>query len=200
MEVYQNAASIARQYHIPSLVHVTEVTQPLGHSTSGSHERYKSKERLDWEKEFDCLSKMREWIIENGFASDKELTAWEKQDRRAVEQIRAAAWDAYTKPILEERKTLFTLLDKLAAESEKAADITEIKNALSNKTIPFRRDNFIALHGALEVTRLEPLPARADLIRWKQEQDHGTIMPCGSFVPARLAYNNDRLDEGYEGF
>ena len=72
LEVYQNAAITAREHHIPSLVHVTEVTQPLGHSTSGSHERYKSKERLDWEKEYDCLVKMREWIVTKKIASEDD--------------------------------------------------------------------------------------------------------------------------------
>jgi len=171
LDVYQGAASIAREYHIPSLVHVTEVTQPLGHSTSGSHERYKSKERLDWEKEYDCLVKMREWIIEKGIATDKELAAWEKEDRKAVEEIRATAWDAYSEPILGERKELLTLLDRLAAESNNTAGINDIKATLSNKTIPFRRDNYIALHSALEATRMESIPARTALIHWKQAQD-----------------------------
>ena len=106
LEVYKNAATTARKHHIPSLVHVIEVTQPLGHSTSGSHERYKPKERLDWERGFDCLTKMRDWLIAEGIATEKDLTSWEKNDRKEVEKIRAAAWKAYGDPIIAERKEL----------------------------------------------------------------------------------------------
>ena len=85
LETYATAAEIARQYHIPALVHVTDVTQPQGHSTSGSHERYKTPERLKFEEEFDCIRKMREWMIENRIISEPELVAVEKEDYAAVE-------------------------------------------------------------------------------------------------------------------
>src|SRR5512139_2696660 len=103
LETYANAAEIAREHHIPQLVHVIDVTQPQGHSTSGSHERYKSPERLRWEEEFDCIRKMRQWIVETHVATDLELTALEKEDYAAVEGIRKLAWDAYLAPILDER-------------------------------------------------------------------------------------------------
>ncbi len=84
IETYRKAADVARRYHIPSLVHVTDLTQPLGHSTSGSQERYKSPERLQWEHEYDCVRKMREWLIESGIASEAELEAMEKEDHEQV--------------------------------------------------------------------------------------------------------------------
>jgi pyruvate/2-oxoglutarate/acetoin dehydrogenase E1 component/TPP-dependent pyruvate/acetoin dehydrogenase alpha subunit len=171
LEVYQKAASIAREHHIPSLIHVTEVTQPLGHSTSGSHERYKSKERLAWEEEFDCLVKMRAWMVENQIAADEQLTEWEKEDRKTVEKIREAAWEARSEPILDERGELIELLNKLASESQNSSQINQIKDTLTGRAVPFRRDNYVALHSALEATRTESLPARQALIRWKQEQD-----------------------------
>ena len=93
-ETYQTAAEIARIYHIPALVHVTEMTQPLGHSTSGSHERYKSTERLKWEEDFDGLRKMREWMIASDVATENEMTAWEAEDAQTVENIRKSAWEA----------------------------------------------------------------------------------------------------------
>ncbi len=92
LETYAAAAEIAREYHIPALVHVTEVTQPQGHSTSGSHERYKSPERLQWEAEFDCIRKMREWIVQNGVASEAELNTLEAEARERMEGLRKAAW------------------------------------------------------------------------------------------------------------
>src|SRR5512139_3603550 len=98
LETYQSAAELARQYHLPALVHVIDLTQPQGHSTSGSHERYKSPERLRWEEEFDCIRKMRQWIVETHVATDQELTALEKEDYVAVEGIRKLAWDAYLAP------------------------------------------------------------------------------------------------------
>ncbi len=98
LETYQNAAEIARQYHIPSLVHVIDLTQPQGHSTSGSHERYKSPERLKWEEEFDCIRKMRAWMIEQRIVSEPELVAIEQDDYAAVEAIRKHAWEAYLAP------------------------------------------------------------------------------------------------------
>ncbi|MCL5611439.1 MAG: thiamine pyrophosphate-dependent enzyme, partial [Chloroflexi bacterium] len=95
LETYQAAAEIARTYHIPSLVHVTEMTQPQGHSTSGSHERYKSAERLKFEEEFDGVRKMRTWMIENRVISEPELVALEQADQKSVEGIRKTAWDAF---------------------------------------------------------------------------------------------------------
>jgi len=96
METYASATENARRHHIPALIHATEATQPLGHSTSGSHERYKTTERLDWEKEFDGLRIMRMWMINNDFATDEELNAWESEDRQSVEKERKEAWEAYT--------------------------------------------------------------------------------------------------------
>src|SRR5512143_2298948 len=95
IEAYRKAAGLARRHHIPSLIHVTDLTQPQGHSTSGSQERYKSPERLKWEAEFDCIRKMRAWMIEAGIATESELAAVEAQDYEAVEAIRKSAWEEY---------------------------------------------------------------------------------------------------------
>ncbi len=171
LETYAHAAEIARKYHIPALVHVTEVTQPLGHSTSGSHERYKSKERLEWEKEYDCLVKMREWMVENEVASDEDITAWEKEDRRTVEKIRAKAWEAVEKPILAERAEVYTALDELIAASPQTEQLRAVKTHLQSQPIAFRRDTYAAMHAALRLTRGENHPARQKLLDWKATQD-----------------------------
>ena len=99
IEAYDKAAQLARKAHIPVLVHVTELTQPLGHSSSGSHERYKTKARLEWEKEYDCNVKMREWILNEGLAKEADLEALEEAAVKEVRAARRSAWEAYQTPI-----------------------------------------------------------------------------------------------------
>ena len=171
MEVYTRAAKIAREHHIPALVHVTEVTQPLGHSTSGSHERYKSKERLEWEKEYDCLVKMREWMVSKNIATDEEMDEWEKEDRREVEKIREKAWEAFQEPIRSEQEEVVKILDKLTKQSAHGSEIEEIKVDLLGKPFAQRRNIYSALHDALIITQKESAPAREDLVEWKEKQD-----------------------------
>ena len=122
-EAYQKAAAIAREQHVPVLVHVRELTQPQGHSTSGSHERYKSAERLEWEKEFDCISKMREWILASGYATEEELATIEQQAKKRVKDGRKKAWEAYIKPMEAERLQLIALLNQIEPNNEYAASL-----------------------------------------------------------------------------
>jgi len=171
LETYAAAAEIAREHHIPALVHVTEVTQPQGHSTSGSHERYKTPERLRFEEEFDCVRKMREWIIENRLISEAELVNVEKDDYAAVERIRKLAWDAYLAPILEERGHVMDMLDEIAGSSSHASELGKIKERLSALPAPLRRDVHSAAHEALRVLRDEANPSKQVLVQWKNEQD-----------------------------
>ena len=122
-EAYQKAAAVAREQHVPVLVHVRELTQPQGHSTSGSHERYKSAERLEWEKEFDCISKMREWILASGYATEEELATIEQQAKKRVKDGRKKAWEAYTKPMEAERQQLIALFNQIEPNNEYAASL-----------------------------------------------------------------------------
>src|SRR6266576_1095528 len=110
VETYANVIDKVRREHKPALIHVTEMTQPQGHSTSGSHERYKSKERLRFESEYDCVARMRDWVIESGIASESQIEGWEAADKEAVEAARDLAWEAYQSPIREERDRLVALL------------------------------------------------------------------------------------------
>ena len=112
LATYAKAAEVARVEHMPSIVHVSELTQPQGHSTSGSHERYKSKERLAWEAEYDCVRQFRLWIIEQGYATAETLDKMEEEDRQIVEEARKRAWEAYINPILNERKTVAELISR----------------------------------------------------------------------------------------
>src|SRR5256714_2490668 len=118
IETYASAIDKVRREHKPALIHVTEMTQPQGHSTSGSHERYKSKERLRFEAEYDCVARMRDWIIESGIASESQLEGWEAADKEAVEAARDLALDAFQLPIPAERDPAVSLFKRI--------DMTEI--------------------------------------------------------------------------
>ena len=104
---------LAREEHIPVLIHVDELTQPLGHSSSGSHQRYKSKERLEWEEDFDCNKKMREWLLDKNIATAKELDQLEKACKAEAKEARLAAWNAYQAPIKKQNKKNFRAPSKI---------------------------------------------------------------------------------------
>ena len=143
-ETYIAAAQITRMEHVPAIIHVTEVTQPQGHSTSGSHERYKSKERLEWEVEFDGLRKMRDWMIAQAIATADELDALEKEDLTLVREAQRRSWDAYRAPIDAEVREAIALLDAMGAH--------DLKNELQRTQAPYRRDAVRAVAGALITT------------------------------------------------
>ncbi|HEX6489023.1 MAG TPA: thiamine pyrophosphate-dependent enzyme [Candidatus Dormibacteraeota bacterium] len=129
LDVYQQAADAARAKHVPVLVHVTELTQPLGHSTSGSHERYKDRPRLDWELEYDCLARMRTWLLSSGVAERDRLEQLETEDRAHVESERDAAWKDYCAELEPPRRRLRALLDRVAQEAP-GVDVTPLRQAL----------------------------------------------------------------------
>ena len=117
IEAYEKAATLARTEHVPVMVHVTELTQPLGHSSSGSHERYKSKERLEWEKEYDCNLKMREWILKEGLAKEAELIKMEEEALKEVRAAKRVSWEAYQAPIFAQKARLLSYLPSLKKET-----------------------------------------------------------------------------------
>ncbi len=133
VDVYAKAATTAREEHVPALIHVVDMTQPQGHSTSGSHERYKSAERLQWEVDFDPITKMRDWMIAEGIATDAELDAI---DAKAVEQVRTeqqGAWQDYCEPITEEVQQAVQVIQTMAANSSNADALNRIAAELDNK-------------------------------------------------------------------
>ena len=171
LETYATAAEIAREYHIPALVHVTEVTQPQGHSTSGSHERYKSPDRLQWEQDFDGIKKMREWMLDQRLITEPELASVEETDRAAVEGIRKSAWEAYLSPLLEERAQVLDMLDEVGGSTEKASELEKLKKRLAGLPSVTRREIHMAVHEALRVLRQDKNPVKNILVNWKNEQD-----------------------------
>jgi len=140
VETYQKAGQIARENHIPVLIHVQELTQPQGHSTSGSHERYKTKERLAWETEYDCIEKMREWLIANNMATNEELQQLDEEAKKIVRESKRAAWEAYLNPIKEEREELITILNKIGSSSSNPDKIAQMIKDLSAIKEPIRKD------------------------------------------------------------
>lgn len=167
VDAYRKAAQVARNEHMPSIIHVSELTQPQGHSTSGSHERYKSKERLEWEAEFDCIKKFREWILEVGISHPSELSLIEAEAKQAAEQARKDAWKAYLQPILNERQQLISLIEKISGPPQASNNLAELKEQLKAHPTPLRRDLAATALQALLLTRGADSPERRELIRWK---------------------------------
>jgi len=187
IEVYQKAIKVAREEHMPTIVHVSELTQPQGHSTSGSHERYKSKERLEWEHEFDCIKKFREWILAQGYIISDELDRLEKEDQRSVEEDRKRAWEAYMNPILSERSQVANLIDQLMTSSFHQSTLGQIKDKLINIPVPFRRDIMSAVSEVLADVRDEPLPTKQLLVTWKKDQDQVNEARFGDYLYSQSA-------------
>lgn len=140
VDTYAKAAKIAREQHVPVLIHVQDLTQPQGHSTSGSHERYKSPERLQWETDFDCIAKLREWMIANNMATSEELDQIDSDTKKEVLDGKKAAWEAYLNPIKQEREEYLTLLSSIAAGSANKAYIDQQIADLKSIKEPIRKD------------------------------------------------------------
>lgn len=138
--IYEEGIHICREKHTPVLFHITEVTQPQGHSTSGSHERYKSRERLDWEKEFDGIQKMREWILKENIASERELTTIEKEAVANVRDARKAAWDNFQMPLKKMREDFLKMADISTCNCSKTRRISALKEDLAKIAEPIRKD------------------------------------------------------------
>ena len=167
VRTYLEAAHLARTEHVPSIIHVVEMTQPQGHSTSGSHERYKSKERLAWEEEHDCLKKMRDWMVAQGVTSHKRLDELEVQDLKEVNRIRAKAWNDFQAPMRAEFEEVLQLLDEMAAESTRSAELHAIRSRLATLPNLIRRQIVPAVRDALILTKDESNAAREKLVAWK---------------------------------
>ncbi|WP_444671064.1 alpha-ketoacid dehydrogenase subunit alpha/beta [Flavobacterium columnare] len=140
VETYQQASKIAREEHVPVLIHVNELTQPQGHSTSGSHERYKSAERLAWETEFDCLSQMRKWLLENSLATTEELDEIDTQAKKDVLEGKKTAWNNFTNPIKTERDELVAILQNIASQATNKVFIEKYAHDLNSIKEPIRKD------------------------------------------------------------
>jgi len=163
---YLEASERVRREHAPAVIHVTELTQPFGHSTSGNHERYKSEERLAWEKDCDCLPRMRQWILEQKLATVEELDQIEAEERQLVLDTRDTAWQKFRSPIEDERLAVLSLTEPLQNEVVRRA-----AESLRGMQMPLRRHIMAAVTEILLATRSEPEEQTARLKTWKQKQD-----------------------------
>ena len=161
---YEKAAEIARTEHVPVLIHVRELTQPQGHSTSGSHERYKNADRLAWEAEYDCLAQMRIWLIDNNLATAEELDAIDESVKKEVLDGKKAAWTAFSNPMKEEQKELVNLLSTIANSSKNKVFIEKIAADLAAIKEPIRKDILTTARKVLRMIVNEN--GKSDLANW----------------------------------
>ncbi|SKB66823.1 alpha-ketoacid dehydrogenase subunit alpha/beta [Maribacter arcticus] len=166
MHAYENAADIARQEHVPVMIHVKELTQPQGHSTSGSHERYKDNKRLEWERDFDCNKRFKEWILESGIANNEELEAIEKRIKRTVREAKKQAWEEYLQGLLAAKKTLVALIEQASSKSPNKNFLNKLKNDLIATEEPIKKDLAISARKALRFLLGESSTEKAALIEW----------------------------------
>jgi pyruvate/2-oxoglutarate/acetoin dehydrogenase E1 component/TPP-dependent pyruvate/acetoin dehydrogenase alpha subunit len=172
-ETYLSAAEIVRREHVPAIVHVREMTQPQGHSTSGSHERYKSQARLEWEEEYDGVTRMREWILKQGIAGEKTLEEAEEEDIRAVRESQRQAWARFRKPLEEERQAFVDLAARLEQEASHRSHqraLASLREGVGKQPSVLRRDLVATATRALILVRGESSVAKEELIEWRRQQ------------------------------
>ena len=166
-ETYQKAIDICRTEHVPVLIHVTEVTQPQGHSTSGSHERYKDKKRLDWEKEFDCIVQMRKWMLESAIITEEDLVDLENEAKTLVRQAQKEAWNEFLGSISQEKEQAIAMISAL----ENGDGLMEkIAGQLAATPDALRKEVISAVRKALRLTLNKPSAERTSLLNWYNDQ------------------------------
>lgn len=166
IETYEKASKVARENHTPVLIHVQQLTQPQGHSTSGSHERYKSEERLQWEREHDCNVKMREWMIAGNIATEEELQEIEKDIKKQVRDGKKAAWEAHVSPVKLKHQEILPLIEKAAAASTNKTFILQLKKELAENKEPLKKDLLSTARKSLRYLIGEESEAKKALINW----------------------------------
>lgn len=164
--VYAKAEKVCREEHVPVIVHVVEMTQPQGHSTSGSHERYKSKDRLNWETQFDCIAKMREWIIEQGISTALELDEIEKTAKATAKRIKDESWKSFNQGIQEDQSALINLLEQAVVEHPALNDILSILTKTIN---PARYDAIKAAKATMRFLIGRQATVKPQLVEWLEK-------------------------------
>ncbi|MDX5339513.1 MAG: transketolase [Cyclobacteriaceae bacterium] len=170
MEAFQFAGRLARKEHVPVLIHVEEMTQPQGHSTSGSHERYKSAERLQWEKEWDCIKKFREYILANGIASEEELDKIDAEEKVNVKKQKEAAWSNFSGEIKTELQEAVVLIKELAESSGQKIALAQLAEDLGKTINPIRKDAISSVRKALMLSKSDSEASRSKIKAWYESQ------------------------------
>ncbi len=171
---YTRASDLARTAHIPVLIHVTELTQPLGHSTSGSHERYKSDERLEWENEFDCNKKFRKWIIEQNIATETEVLALDEKAAQKAIVAKKTAWEGYLAPIKEEQREAQVLIQKMAQELPEIKGMSSLASSLAKKNAVYRKTTYTLVREGLLLSIGKNTQSRNALAKWWETKQQET--------------------------
>ena len=206
-ETYEKAVRLAREQHVPVLVHVKEVNQPQGHSTSGSHERYKSAERLQWEIDFDCINKFKEWILKfnadgNSIATEEELDAIHKEAKNSVRDQKNAAWKAFTDDIQKDLSDSIALILAVAADSPNRVFIEKEAEALKKAFEPIRKDILTATRKVLRMVREEKSASKAALSAWIRQRISENFERYSSHLHSqsdRSAFNIEAIAPKYDG-
>jgi pyruvate/2-oxoglutarate/acetoin dehydrogenase E1 component/TPP-dependent pyruvate/acetoin dehydrogenase alpha subunit len=210
-ETYERAIALCRAEHVPVLIHVIEMTQPQGHSTSGSHERYKTKERLAWEEEHDCLLQMRKWMIASAVATEAEMDELEVTAKKYVREIQKQVWNELSNEILIELNEASRLIEKLATEVQEQDELLAIVAELRDCVDPGRKDVVAAIRKSLRLTVKQNTPQKQGLASWladeniKNENRYSSKLFTGtqysplnvSNVPVRY-YEDSKLIDGRE--
>ena len=195
IQTYQEASAIAREEHVPVLIHVQELTQPQGHSTSGSHERYKSVERLDWETKNDCNTKFRNWIIESGIATNEALIEIERSVKRTVREARQNAWSTFLRPVKKEQQELISVLNQVESHSVNRVFISKLKDSLVKIGEPTRKDILSHARKVLRYTVEESFTEKKVLSKWINNYFE-TIQPkFSSHLYSETQRSNTRIKE-----
>ncbi|MFI5265074.1 MAG: thiamine pyrophosphate-dependent enzyme, partial [Candidatus Kapaibacterium sp.] len=185
-DAYLSGVPKVRETHTPALYHITEMTQPQGHSTSGSQERYKSKERLTWEAEYDCNRKMREWMIANHVITESALSQLEKEDKEVVDEAKRRAFEAFMHPIKQDIAYLGPLLNDLSSQCSLGSEVAEITKELESAAEPLNRDVVSGVRKALRLANIEQASSKAKLNEWliarleKAEDEYSSCLYSGS--------------------
>lgn len=195
METYQEAAKIAREEHVPVLIHVVELTQPQGHSTSGSHERYKNAERLEWESDHDCNTKMRQWIIESGIATNEALVEIERTAKRNVRDAKKNAWNTFLRPIKKEQLEIVSILKKVASKSANRVFISKLASDLEAIDEPTRKDILSTSRKVLRHTLAETHTEKNTLANWINANISKTQHSFSSHLYSETQHANVRIKE-----
>ena len=196
LDAYSKAEKLARDEHVPSIIHVKEVTQPQGHTTSGSHERYKSKERLQWEEDYCCIKKMREWIIENNFSNNKELDEIEKNALNKSKELRDKSWKNYRKSIEGDLNDAMVILTRIAQNSPKnKKEIIDVRDQLSKTIQPLKSDIFKSLKYTQRIIRNENNISKNYLLNLIEELKNKYKIQYSSHLYSESNFSVDKIKE-----
>ncbi|MBO3698498.1 thiamine pyrophosphate-dependent enzyme [Roseivirga sp. E12] len=195
IDAFEKGTKIAREEHVPVLIHVQEMTQPQGHSTSGSHERYKPKERLEWEKEHDCLVQFKKWILENNISSEEEIAEIEKEAKATAKTARQNAWNGFIDDIKKDQDKAVEILEALGSESAHGGTILQIVSELKSTLNSIRLDTFKVVKKVLRITRNEETSARASLVAWLENANKENHSRFNSHVMSESADASLRVEE-----